>query len=1297
MSANKIETNTLRESSIVDLFREQVALNPLGVAVTSDGLSVTYAQLHRSCADIAAFLNGIGVAADMPVGIFAEPSVDLVAGIWGVLLAGAAYLPLAPDYPEARLSYMIENSGVRVILCQEKLRSALTELAPAGVRIVSIGDTVGADTSQFRASPVPTDLAYLIYTSGSTGRPKGVMVEHRGIANQMRWLRDRCGIGPGGVVLQKTPVSFDAAQWEILSVCCGSRVVIGGPGCYRDPERLIAIIREHGATKLQCVPTLLQALLDTDGFDACTSLATIFSGGEMLSRKLAEQCCAALPGCDLVNFYGPTECTINASAYFVDRATLGEAPSAMPIGRAVDNTELLILDETGAPAPVGQIGELFIGGVQVARGYFARPDLTSERFVAPPLAAAGTQARIYNTGDLAHWNADGTVQFVGRADNQIKLRGFRVELDEIRTVIETHDWVKTAAVLVKESPRTGFQNLIACIELSPREAALMDQGSHGSHHVSKSNKLQVKAQLSGAGCRDASSLTDETPVVLPGRTPIETQSRMAFARKTYRFFEGGEVTRSDLLRLFERPATSATPRDPASLSLAELGEILRYFGPFESAERLLPKYTYASPGALYAAQLYLEVRNLAGLADGFHYFHPLQHRLYAIAGAVSGEDAAAPRLALHFVGKTGAIEPVYKTNIEEVLEFEAGHMPGVFDRVLPRYGLAIAQARRDSGLRDLLVSAPEDHYLGGFEIAAAPADPADRTTDAHFVDLRVDAHPGKIPDLPGGQYLYRDGALERVSDDIVQKKHVIAINQQVYEQASFGVTMISRGAPEWLRYISLGRALQHLQMNDLNLGLMSSGYSSRNGQDLPSARRIARILGHEPDASYFAVGGRVSDAQIVSRGMKEDSVHMMGPAELIREDIKSLLPDYMMPNKIVLLDRLPLSSSGKVDVIALRSYDALDLDIVDRPVIPPRTPTEERIGAIWGELLRHESISIQDDFFETGGNSLIAVALINKINRTFGCALSLQILFDCPTIEQLAECVESADTGVASRFVRLTNGAPDKPVFCWPGLGGYPMSLRTLAGEIGLDRQIYGVQAYGINPGEEPFDTVAEMAAEDIRAIRRIQPRGPYSLWGYSFGARLAFETAYQLEQAGDVVEDLFLIAPGSPKLDIEDPKGVLAGGDPGFSRAFVTILFSVFGRSISGAMCNACLAAARDEDSFVAFICEHFPQLETDQVRRITRIVRLTYQPEYTFDELVGRSVCAQVTIFKARGDDYSFLETCSGFTRRQPDVIALATDHYSLLKAPHLRELVWQIRHRIRMGAQAAETAVPLERTAD
>lgn len=242
--------------------------------------------------------------------------------------------------------------------------------------------------------------------------------------------------------------------------------------------------------------------MDTERLGTCTTLRRVYSGGEILSRNLAAQLLAELPAAELINLYGPTECTINASSHTVDRATVTDpgAPAAIPIGRPAYDTTFEIRD-----------GELCIGGVQVARGYLDRPELTADRFLT-----TDTGERLYRTGDLAHWNDDGTVQFAGRADNQIKLRGFRVELDEIALAIENHDWVRNAAVIVKDEPRTGFQNLVACVELSPKEAALMDQGNHGAHHQSKESKLQVKAQLSnaverGAGERDGEGHARGTP------------------------------------------------------------------------------------------------------------------------------------------------------------------------------------------------------------------------------------------------------------------------------------------------------------------------------------------------------------------------------------------------------------------------------------------------------------------------------------------------------------------------------------------------------------------------------------------------------------------------------------------------------------------------------------------------------------------------------------------------------------------------------------------------------------------
>ncbi|MFF1798419.1 AMP-binding protein, partial [Kitasatospora sp. NPDC058263] len=306
---------------------------------------------------------------------------------------------------------------------------------------------------------------------GTTRPPTAVMLAHRSIVSQLRWLVAGGHLGPDAAVLQKTPMSFDAAQWEILAPAGGARVVLGAPGVYRDPEALIDPVREYGVTTLQCVPTLLQALLDTERLGDCGTLRRLYSGGEALSRRLARALTAELPQAALVNLYGPTECTINATAHLVDPATVGEDAGSVPIGVPVDRTHCFVLDGDLAPVEPGATGELYLSGVQLARGYLNRPDLTAERFVASPHLPG---ERLYRTGDLAHGNPDGTLQCAGRVDNQVKLRGYRVELDEIALAIEEHTWVRRAAAIVTDDPRTGHRNLVACVELNPKEAALMD-------------------------------------------------------------------------------------------------------------------------------------------------------------------------------------------------------------------------------------------------------------------------------------------------------------------------------------------------------------------------------------------------------------------------------------------------------------------------------------------------------------------------------------------------------------------------------------------------------------------------------------------------------------------------------------------------------------------------------------------------------------------------------------------------------------------------------------------------------
>ncbi|MFB4421449.1 amino acid adenylation domain-containing protein [Streptomyces sp. QL37] len=1255
------------------MLRASVRVQPDRTAVICGTERLTFQQLGERSDNVADRLRGFGVGADELVGVFMEPSVGLMASVWGVLHAGAAYLPLSPEYPDERVRYMIVDSGARVILTDESLAPRLATMTPPETQIVTFTDAgaraaspeAGAATRPAgRSSARGNDLAYVIYTSGSTGNPKGIGIEHHSIVAQLRWLADEQGLDRRRTVLQKTPLSFDAAQWEILAPACGSSVVMSERGVYADPGGLMELIVANDVTTLQGVPTLLQALVDTGRLSRCTSLTHVFSGGEALTKSLAIELLDALPDCELVNLYGPSECTINASAHSVDRATVQDGPDHISIGRPVRDMSFHVLGPDRRPVPHGESGELHIAGRQLARGYLKRPDLTAQRFVPNPYSTDPRFARLYRTGDLARWNDDGTVQFLGRTDSQVKLRGFRVELDEIKVAIEKHDWVKRAAVLVREDPRLGA-NLISFIELDPDRAALMDQGNHGAHHQSKRSKLQLRAQLADLGVRQESG---RQVVDLPGRSPTAQQRRTVFARKTYRFFEGGEVTGDDVLRLLAgRTDQSAAPRTPNTLTRSELGTLLRSFGQFTSEERLLPKYGYASPGALYATQLYLELSGVAGLDPGHYYYNPVSHQLSLITPAPAG----VPRLRVHLIGRRSAIEPVYRNNIQEVLHFEAGHMVGLFDGLLPELGLRIDAREGTPGVKELLRCPDEDYHLATYEVesSSSPALPSP-------VDVYVQAHPGRIADLAGGQYRYDGAGLVRVSDELILKQHVIAINQEVYERASFGITLVGRAPAPWQRYVDLGRELQRLQMNDIGVGLMSSGYSSETGNDLPSARRIAAITGLGPGrASYFALGGRVSAEQRLSEGMKEDSVHTRGPAEIVRDNLSASLPPYMVPNRVTVLDSFPLTANGKIDHQALRALDEAAVRDTEAPVVPPRTPTEEAVAALWQKVLRQERVSIRDNFFAAGGHSLTAVNLVGRVNRELGSSLPLQVLFDAPTIAELARRIDREPATSLSRAVRLRGGDDRRPVFCWPGLGGYPMSLRLLAGRLDLGRPFLGVQAHGVNAGETAYPTFDEMVAEDLELIRRIQPDGPYVLWGYSFGARVAFEVAYQLERRGERVEEVVLIAPGKPPVEVREETS--ADAAVSFTdTTFVSILYSVFAGNLEQSAVDECLAATHDEDTFIAFVCDRFEHLDHELVRRIVGVVRRTFLFEYAPHELAERTVAAPVTVFRAQGDQGSFIDSGHVLSTTPPRIRQLEADHYALLRTGGVDELVTAIQ---------------------
>ncbi|NPY92761.1 non-ribosomal peptide synthase/polyketide synthase [Pseudomonas aeruginosa] len=423
------------------LFEEQVERTPTAPALAFGEERLDYAELNRRANRLAHALIERGIGADRLVGVAMERSIEMVVALMAILKAGGAYVPVDPEYPEERQAYMLEDSGVQLLLSQSHLKLPLAQ----GVQRIDLDRGAPWFEDYSEANPdIHLDgenLAYVIYTSGSTGKPKGAGNRHSALSNRLCWMQQAYGLGVGDTVLQKTPFSFDVSVWEFFwPLMSGARLVVAAPGDHRDPAKLVKLINREGVDTLHFVPSMLQAFLQDEDVVSCTSLKRIVCSGEALPADAQQQVFAKLPQAGLYNLYGPTEAAIDVTHW----TCVEEGKDAVPIGRPIANLACYILDGNLEPVPVGVLGELYLAGRGLARGYHQRPGLTAERFVASPFVAG---ERMYRTGDLARYRADGVIEYAGRIDHQVKLRGLRIELGEIEARLLEHPWVREAAVL----------------------------------------------------------------------------------------------------------------------------------------------------------------------------------------------------------------------------------------------------------------------------------------------------------------------------------------------------------------------------------------------------------------------------------------------------------------------------------------------------------------------------------------------------------------------------------------------------------------------------------------------------------------------------------------------------------------------------------------------------------------------------------------------------------------------------------------------------------------------------------
>jgi amino acid adenylation domain-containing protein len=420
------------------LICRQALSSPDAVALRFGDTSLTYSELMEAAAAVAGSLVADGIGPGSVVGLCLERSPELVIAVLGVLLSGAAYLPADPAHPPHRLSSMLDSASADLLLVDGPSPLAADHAMP--VRSSSGGAPI--DWRGYQAPDV--EVCSVIFTSGSTGEPKGVEITHAGLAERLTGMVREFGIGPADVLLQKTPCTFDVSMWELLlAFLAGGTLVVAPPQAHRDPEALVSLIVRYGVTMVHFVPSMLALFVTEPGVGRCVSLRNVLCGGEALPPALANTLTTALPGASVYNMYGPAEATIDVTAWPCRRPEPGDT---VPVGRPLSGVTAYVVDDLGAPVPPGVPGELLLGGVCLARGYAGRPDLTAERFVV--LDGLG---RVYRTGDLACWSADGTLNYLGRIDTQVKIRGQRVELGEIEAVLRLHPGVLNAVVVLRRT------------------------------------------------------------------------------------------------------------------------------------------------------------------------------------------------------------------------------------------------------------------------------------------------------------------------------------------------------------------------------------------------------------------------------------------------------------------------------------------------------------------------------------------------------------------------------------------------------------------------------------------------------------------------------------------------------------------------------------------------------------------------------------------------------------------------------------------------------------------------------
>ncbi|MEH1860991.1 MAG: amino acid adenylation domain-containing protein [Nostoc sp.] len=1042
MEWNNIQVNYPQDKCIHQLFEEQVERTPDAVAVVYGNQQLTYRQLNYRANQLAYYLRSLGVGADVLVGLCMERSLSMVVGLLGILKAGGAYVPLDPEYPQDRLSFMLEDAQVSVLLTQQQLVKSVPKHQARVVCLDTDWEKIAQNNeSNLENTATPDNLAYVIFTSGSTGKPKGVLVNHSNVVRLFAATNSWYNFNSQDVWTMFHSYAFDFSVWEIWgALLYGGRLVVVPYLVTRSPESFLELLCQEQVTILNQTPSAFRQLIQAELSIATAGdlkLRLVIFGGEALELKSLqpwfERHGDQFP--QLVNMYGITETTVHVTYRPLSKADLNHTASV--IGRPIPDLHVYVLDEHKQLVPIGVPGEMYVGGEGVTRGYLNRPELTDERFISDPFSN-NPKARLYKTGDKARYLPNGELEYLGRIDNQVKIRGFRIELGEIEVVLSYHPLVHESVVIIREDT-SGDKRLVAYLVPAVHQKTLPQQVAQWqTEYVSDWQMLYEQAYS------QRSASTNDLTFNITGWNSSYTRQPIPDGEMQ----EWVENTVSRILAGF--PKRVLEIGCGTGLLLSRIAKhCQQYWGCDYSIAAIqhVEQICSTVDGLAHVRLLHQMADNFESIPKGefdtvilnsvVQYFPSVEYLLQVIEGAM---NAIAQQGTL-FVGDVRSLpllEPYHaavqlsqaaedrtieqwqrmvhqSVAVEEELVIDPSFFIALQTR-FPQITWVEIQPKRGYAQNELTQFRYDVTLHVGADV---------QTTNVSWLNWQLDAlsftqiqHQlqQQQPELLG---------IRRVPNQRVQQalqiwqwlenppvvETVSQLRQVLAQQPTVGVN------PE--QFCQLGQQLGytvHLSWWESSQDGCYDVVFCRNNSTQTLALREAEVSDAQRAIAHFdCTQYKFWDSSAVTTKPWTDYTNNPLRGKLVqklvpqvREYIQQKLPDYMVPQAFVILNALPLTLNGKVDRRSLPSPDTATRSLSTGFVLP-RTPIEAQLVRIWSQVLGVESIGVKDNFFELGGHSLLATQVLSEINSAFRLDLSIQIMFESPTVAGIAEYIKVMD------------------------------------------------------------------------------------------------------------------------------------------------------------------------------------------------------------------------------------------------------------------------------------------------